>query len=129
MIHLLAANAILTLHLLFICLVMFGAVAALRWPRFAIIHIPAATWGFLVEAYGWYCPLTDLENALLRKAGQEGYTGGFIENHLLAIIYPDGLTREIQMALAVMVLLVNGGMYGWMLCRCWRKKHTPADEE
>ena len=127
MIHLLAAYAILILHLLFICLVMFGAVAALRWPRFAIIHIPAATWGFLVEAYGWYCPLTDLENELLRKAGEDGYTGGFIEHHLLAIIYPDGLTREIQMALAVMVLLVNGGLYGWMLARRWRQKRTQSD--
>ena len=127
MIHLLAAYAILILHLLFICLVMFGAVAALRWPRFAIIHIPAATWGFLVEAYGWYCPLTDLENALLRKAGEEGYTGGFIENHLLAIIYPDGLTREVQVALAVMVLLVNGALYGWMLARRWRQKRTQSD--
>nr|MBP9944663.1 DUF2784 domain-containing protein [Desulfomicrobium sp.] len=87
----------------------------------------AATWGFLVEAYGWYCPLTDLENELLRKAGEEGYTGGFIENHLLAIIYPDGLTREVQVALAVMVLLVNGGLYGWMLARRWRQKRTQSD--
>ncbi len=127
MIHLLAANAILTLHLLFICLVMFGAVAALRWPRFAIIHIPAATWGFLVEAYAWYCPLTEFENELLRKAGEEGYTGGFIEHHLLAIIYPDGLTREFQVALAVIVLLINGGLYGWMLARKKQQKRTQSD--
>ena len=106
---------------------MFGAVAALRWPRFAIIHIPATTWGFLVEAYGWYCPLTEFENELLRKAGEDGYTGGFIENYLLAIIYPDGLTREIQVALAVMVVLVNGGLYGWILARRWRQKPTQSD--
>jgi hypothetical protein len=127
MIHLLAANTVLFLHLLFICLVMFGAVAALRWRRFAFIHVPAAIWGFLVEAFGWYCPLTELENVLLRKAGEEGYTGGFIENYLLAIIYPDGLTREIQVALAVIVLLVNGGLYGWMLVRCWAQKPTLSD--
>jgi hypothetical protein len=127
MIHLLAANAILTLHLLFICLVMFGAVVALRWPGFAFIHIPAAIWGFLVEAMGWYCPLTEFENALLRMAGEEGYTGGFIEHYLLAIIYPDGLTREIQVAMAVMVLLVNGGLYGWMLARRWRQKRIQSD--
>ena len=127
MIHLLAANAILTLHLLFICLVIFGAVAALRWPGFAFIHVPAAIWGFLVEAFGWYYPLTELENDLLRKAGEEGYTGGFIENYLLAIIYPDGLTREIQVALAVMVMLVNGGLYGWILARRWRQKRTQSD--
>ena len=69
MAHLLAANAVLLLHLLFICLVMLGGLAVSRWPRFALIHVPAAVWGTLVEGMGWYCPLTDLENALLRKAG------------------------------------------------------------
>ena len=122
MIHLLAANAVLILHLSFICLVMLGSVAVLRWPRFAIVHVPAMTWGVAVEAFGWYCPLTDMENALLRRAGEEGFAGGFIEHYLLLAIYPEGLTREIQMALAGAVVLVNAGMYGWILARCMRRK-------
>jgi hypothetical protein len=94
--YLLAANLVLILHLLFICVVMLGGLAVLRRPRLALIHVPAAVWGFLVEAMGWYWPLTDLENALLRRAGEEGYGQGFLEHYLLALIYPDGLTREIQ---------------------------------
>jgi len=121
MIHLLAANAVLILHLLFICLVMLGSVAVLRWPRFAFVHVPAMTWGVAVEAFGWYCPLTDMENALLRRAGEEGFTGGFIEHYLLWAIYPEGLTREVQIALAGLVVLVNAGMYGWILARHIRK--------
>ena len=117
MIHLLAANAVLILHLLFICLVLLGGLAVARWPRFAFIHLPAAVWGFLVEAMGWYCPLTDLENALLRMAGESGYAGSFLEHYLLAAIYPDGLNRETQWLLAGLVALVNVGLYGWVLAR------------
>ncbi len=119
--YLLAANLVLILHLLFICVVMLGGLAVLRRPRLALVHIPAAVWGFLVEAMGWYCPLTDLENALLRRAGEEGYGQSFLEHYLLALIYPDGLTREIQYLLAALVVLVNGAVYVTL----WRRRGTP----
>lgn len=120
----LAAVAVLLLHLLFICLVMLGGLVALRRPRFAVIHLPAVVWGFLVEAMGWYCPLTDLENALLKLAGEAGYAGGFVERYLLAVIYPEGLTRQAQLVLAATVVVVNATIYGWMLRRRWKKKGT-----
>ncbi len=122
MAHLLAANAVLLLHLMFICLVMLGGLAALRWPRFAVIHVPAAIWGALVEAFGWYCPLTDLENALLQQAGEAGYAEGFMERYLVAMIYPEGLTRETQFWLAGAVVLVNAAIYGWVLRKRWDRK-------
>jgi hypothetical protein len=125
MLHLLAANAVLLAHLLFICLVVFGSLAVLRQPRFALVHIPAAVWGFLVEALGWYCPLTDLENELLRRAGEAGYEGSFLEHYLLAAIYPEGLTRGVQMALAAAVLVINAGMYGWIVTRLLRNRTSP----
>ena len=128
MAHLLAANAVLLLHLLFICLVMLGGLAVSRWPRFALIHVPAAVWGALVEGMGWYCPLTDLENALLRKAGETGYAGGFMENYLMAVIYPDGLTRETQLRLAGAVVLVNAATYGWILWKRWGLKKAGRDK-
>lgn len=124
MAHLLAANAVLLLHLFFICLVMLGGLAVLRRPWFAVVHLPAVVWGTLVEAFGWYCPLTDLENALLRRAGEEGYAEGFVEHYLLAVIYPDGLTRETQMLLAGLVVVVNAAVYGLVLNKRLRRKQT-----
>lgn len=120
----LAANAVLLLHLLFICLVMLGGLLVLRWPRFAMVHVPAAIWGVLVEAMGWYCPLTDLENALLALAGQAGYAGGFTERYLLAVIYPEGLTRETQIWLAGVVVVVNAAIYGWVLRKRRKRKEN-----
>jgi len=112
-----AANAVLLLHLAFILLVVLGGLGVARWPRLALIHLPAAVWGVLVEAMGWYCPLTDLENHLLRKAGETGYATGFWERYLLGIIYPEGLTREIQWLLAGTVLVVNALIYAWIVRR------------
>jgi hypothetical protein len=120
----LAAVAVLLLHLFFICLVMLGGLVVLRRPRFAFIHLPAAVWGFLVEAMGWYCPLTDLENALLALAGEAGYAEGFVERYLLAVIYPDGLTRETQIWLAGNGRVINAAIYGWILRRMDVKKGT-----
>ncbi|WP_291993423.1 DUF2784 domain-containing protein [Candidatus Accumulibacter sp. ACC003] len=113
----LLADAVVVLHLLFIVFVIFGGFAVLRWPALALAHLPAACWGVLIEANGWICPLTPLENRLRYAAGDAGYGGSFIEHYLLPIIYPAGLTRGIQWALAALVVVVNLALYGWLLYR------------
>jgi hypothetical protein len=70
---------------------------------------------------GSICPLTPLENALRRSAGQAGYTGGFIDHYLVAWIYPDGLTRPVQTALGVGVLLLNLAIYALLIARRRRR--------
>jgi hypothetical protein len=53
-----------------------------------------------------------------RAAGEEGYTGGFIDHYIIPLIYPEGLTPEIQWVLGAVVLLLNAVIYGnWMLKR------------
>ncbi len=128
MLHLLAADAVLVLHLLFIFLVATGSLAVIRMPKFALIQAPAAIWGILVEALGWYCPLTDLENHLLRRAGELGYECGFLERFLVDTIYPENLTREVQLALAGAMLIVNSGVYGWVLARWFRNRRKKTRE-
>lgn len=117
----LAADAILLLHLLFILFALFGALLAMRWRWVMLLHLPAATWGFLVEFNGWICPLTPWENALRVQAGESGYSAGYIEHYLLPVIYPAGLTHDIQLLLAWVVVLLNLLLYGWLL---WRRRQT-----
>ena len=57
------------------------------------------------------CPLTRWENLLRHLAGQDGYGAGFIEHYILTLIYPAGLTPQIQLGLGALVLLVNIAVY------------------
>lgn len=111
----LAADLLVVVHFAFICFVVLGGLLVLRWPRLAFIHIPAATWGALVEFMGWLCPLTPLEQHFRAAAGEAGYTGSFIEQYLVPVIYPADLTRELQLLLGVIVVAVNAAIYGWLL--------------
>lgn len=120
-----AADLVLVLHAAFVLFVVLGGVAALRWPRVAWLHLPAALWGVLIECCGWVCPLTPLENWLRRVAGQAGYEGGFIEHYVVRWLYPPGLDRRYQVLLGLAVLLVNGVVYAVWACR-WRQRKRGA---
>lgn len=120
MIYSVLADLVLALHFGFIVFVVLGGLLALRWPRAAFVHLPAAVWGILIELFGWICPLTPIENSLRRAAGEAGFAGGFIEHYLLPVIYPGGLTREVQLALAAIVIAVNVVVYVIV----WRRVRT-----
>ena len=111
MVFKLAANALALLHLAFILFVIFGGLLLLKWPKLMWLHVPAAIWGALIEFAGWYCPLTSMENAMLRRAGQSGYTGGFVAHYVFGLIYPAGLTRGLEIAIGAVVLVVNASVY------------------
>ena len=117
MTHRVLADGIVVLHLLFIGFVVVGGVLVLRWPGLALVHLPAACWGAAIELSGGICPLTPLENQFRQGAGTAGYPGSFIEHYLLPIIYPFGLTRDIQYGLAAVVIVVNLSVYGYLLHR------------
>ena len=93
-----AADFVLVVHLLFIGFVVGGVFLAWRWPRVIWVQLPAMVYGALIEFVGLTCPLTPLQNYLQRRAGEAGYSGGFISHYLIQWIYPAGLTRDIQIA-------------------------------
>ncbi|MFH1700272.1 MAG: DUF2784 domain-containing protein [Candidatus Zixiibacteriota bacterium] len=131
MAYIIAANIILVIHLGFVVFVILGALLVVKKRWVAWLHVPAAIWGMLIEFQDWICPLTPWENQLRQLGNQSGYTGGFIEHYLLAIIYPSGLTREIQIILGIFVLALNLILYGWMITRKIRDRRiitVQADE-
>jgi hypothetical protein len=120
----LLADLTLLLHLAFVLFVLLGGALVLwRW-RLAWLHLPALLWGVLVELTGWICPLTYLEHHWRRQAGLAGYEDGFIEHYLLPLIYPPGLSRVGQVAIGVLLILVNLGLYAWALRRQRRRIAT-----
>jgi hypothetical protein len=115
------ADAVLVLHVLFVLFVAMGGILVLRWPRVAWVHIPAAVWGVAIEFGGWICPLTPLENRLRALAGQPTYHGDFVARSLVPVLYPEGLTREIQVALGFAALLLNLLVYS-IVIRKWQRR-------
>jgi len=122
MIYRVAADFVLVTHFAFIVLVVAGGLMVFRYAWFAWIHLPAACWGAFVELTGRICPLTMLENYLRVNAGQEGYADSFVEHYILPVIYPAGLTRNIQLVLAGTVIAVNVIIYATILLRKKRQK-------
>jgi hypothetical protein len=118
----LLADLLLLAHGAFVLFVVAGGLLVLRWPGVAWLHLPAALWGAGIEFTGRICPLTPLENAWRRAAGETSYQGGFIEHYVTAALYPSGLTRTIQLALGVLVVTLNGWVY-WTL---WRRRRASA---
>lgn len=119
MIYRFLADAVLIIHFLFIGFVVFGGLLARRFPWIMLAHLPAAGWGAFIELTGGLCPLTVLEVGFRRCAGDAGYPGSFIEHYLLPVIYPVGLTRDIQFGLAGVVVVANAVIYGVLAYRGW----------
>ena len=118
-----AADAILVAHLAFVLFVVFGALLVLRWPRLAWLHIPAVVWAASIEFSGTICPLTPLEVALRQRAGQAGYGGGFIDHYVVSLLYPEGLTQNMQAMLGAVVVAMNATIYIVAL----RRRRTSPD--
>ena len=114
------ADAVVVFHLAFVAFVIFGGFLGWRWRKILLAHIPALAWGIWVELSGQICPLTYLENHLRHLAGQAGYAGGFISHYLLSVLYPPGLTRTDQWALAGLLIALNALAYGRVLTQLAR---------
>lgn len=106
-----AATTIAILHFAFILFVFLGGFLVLRWPKLMWLHIPAAVWGVLIEFAGWWCPLTKWENYFIKAAGRAGYETGFVNHYIMPIIYPSGLTRGLEIAIGIFVLVLNLAIY------------------
>lgn len=118
----LLSDVIVVIHFLFIAFVVAGGLLVLRWPRLAVIHLPSAVWGAVVEFTGWICPLTPLENYLRQIAGLSYYSGGFVEQYLLPVIYPPFLTSSMQYILGSIVVAINLFFYILVIKKLHRKR-------
>ena len=110
------AAVVMLVHLAFVAFVVVGGVLALRWPRVAWVHLPAAVWGAMIALVGWICPLTPFENWLRVRGGGTPYDTGFLEHYLLPILYPVAMTRSLQIATGIFVIALNVLVY-WRISR------------
>jgi hypothetical protein len=112
--HLLA-DLVVIIHLTFVLFSVAGALLVIGWRKILYLHLPAAVWAAWIEFSGKICPLTPLEKWLRIKGGDAGYSGDFVGHYILSILYPSGLTREVQFILGGVVVGLNIIIYGYIL--------------
>ena|SRR5215467_14444449 len=108
----LLADLVILVHFGFVVFAVAGGLLMLKWRWFVWIHSAAIIWAASVELFGWVCPLTPLENWLRARAGEAVYNSDFIARWLFPMLYPAGLTRDIQIVLGIFVIVVNLAIYG-----------------
>lgn len=118
----LLAGTIVLLHLVFVAFAVLGALLALRWRWIPWLHLPAAAWAAFIELSGGICPLTPIENDLRARAGLDYYSGDFVARYLIPVLYPEGLTRAAQTTIGAAVVVVNVGLYAWLIRRRFRRR-------
>jgi hypothetical protein len=117
MLYRILADLVVLLHLLFIIFVVAGGLLVLFRAWLALLHLPALIWSIYIEFSGKICPLTPLENSFSRLAGDAEYSTSFIDHYLIPVVYPAGLTREVQIFLGLLVIVINLAVYSFVLRR------------
>jgi len=122
--YLLAADAMLSLHVLFVGFVVFGlfaifAGAGLSWawvrnPLFRIVHLLAICVVAVQAWFGIVCPLTTIEMALRARAGDVVYGGTFISHWLRELLYYEAPDWAFQVCYTAFAMLVA---ISWLLVR------------
>ncbi len=93
------ADVVVITHFLWIVFLIFGAAAGRRHGKIKYIHISGLAFAIIIQAFGWYCPLTHLEVWLRARHDPDmAYTGSYIIHYLEKIIY-------IQIDAGVIIIL------------------------
>ena len=105
------ADLVLVVHFVFAAFAVFGGFLIFLQPAWMWVHVPVVVWSSVVNLMSWTCPLTPLENALRRRAGQAGYEGDFIQHYIGRAVYPGGMPRRLQLVAGISVVVGNVLLY------------------
>ena len=82
------ADIVVLIHFLWILFLIFGAFPGAGNKAIKIFHISGLIFAFVIQIFGWYCPLTHLEVWLRAKHDPSlAYAGSFIIHYLEGLIY------------------------------------------
>lgn len=115
------ADIVVLIHLLWIVFLILGAVWGRKKTTVRIFHLSGLGFAVLMQAMGWYCPLTHLEAWLREKhAPGAAYPGSFIVHYAERLIYID-LSPKTIFIMTVLLVALNIVLY-----LGWKKRGTPC---
>ena len=110
------ADLIVVLHLAYLAFVAVGGILAWRWPRLLWVHVAAVGWAVSILLVGQDCPLTDLQRAAERRAGEAPDGRGFVDRYLEGVLFPERCTTALRVLMGALIVI------GWV--GCWHRHRT-----
>lgn len=111
MLYRILADLVVFLHFLWILFLIFGIFLGIRYRLIRIAHISGLAFAVIIQVFGWYCPLTDLEVWLRSKYDPNlFYTGSFIVHYIEKIVYVD-VSRGLIFVSSVLLCGINAWFY------------------
>jgi hypothetical protein len=104
------ADAVVSIHFLWIMFLILGGWWGRKNRWIAGIHVTGLAFAFMIETFDWFCPLTHLEVWLRRKGSQGGYAESFITHYLNRIIYIE-LPHSLIVSLTIALCAANAWLY------------------
>jgi hypothetical protein len=115
MLNKIGAELVLFVHFCVVVFAVTGAFLGLANVTWLWFHVPVVVWSAAVNLFGWTCPLTPLEQMLRSRAGESGYTGGFITHYIGPVVYPRGMPRQLELMAAFSIIGWNLLVYAVIL--------------
>jgi len=107
------ADIVVIIHFLWILFLVSGAFPGVKNKAIKIFHISGLVFAFVIQIFGWYCPLTHLEVWLRAKHDPSlAYAGSFIIHYMEGFIY-----LEIPAWLVFSLTLLLIGFNVWFYLR------------
>jgi hypothetical protein len=120
MLYKVLADLTVLTHFLWILFLIFGGIWGRKYKAVKVVHIGGLAFAFVINVFGFYCPLTDLEIWLESKSSPATtYSGSFISHYLDKIIY----LNVSDVAIAAMTVGLCG-FNAWLYLRQRRQKRT-----
>jgi len=129
----LLVDLVLLVHALFVgfvvggfILILVGIILKWAWIRnfwFRCIHLAAIVTVAVKPIMGRYCPLTIWESRLRIAAGENAYSGGFIQHWVQTLIYYDLPLRFFSIVYVLFAVIV---MITWIKSPPHRPKYLQS---
>ena len=111
MIYKILTDSVVLTHFLWIFFLFFGAIWGIKNKAVKVFHVSGLIFAFVIQIFGWYCPLTYLEVWLRSKHDMAlTYTGSFIIHYVEKIVYIE-LSRFLILILTLFLCGFNAWLY------------------
>ena len=114
------ADLVVLAHFAYLGVMVFGGLAARRWPGVLPWHLGAVGWALGAVTIRYGCPLTALEQQIREQAGRGIYEGSFLRHYVRGVLFPEWMTPF------VVALIVAFVATGWIRLASKASRRTRA---